>query len=317
MREFSELDYVLKQLKKGVPILDCSDWKVNNKMYGGAAGRKLGLTSSVGHDYMLKFPTSFKGRDLKNVEVSYGNNSLAEFVGSHIFEEIGVGVHNTKLAWYKGKLVVLCEDFIGKEEDLVEFSKLKNSSICEHEDTCNANSMDIWKVIYFIENTDWLVDIRDHLLQLFYDMFVIDYLNGNQDRTLNDFGLIRDKRIDKFYVAPVYDNGSCLFFKYSKEQIKECLNNTQVFISKMDSVTSRFTESGHNINPLKFMNTHFDLFKESIKKVLNANIREKLLYIFGYFKELDDFELYSVFYTEIYEYRLARLKELYDTKSNR
>lgn len=285
-------------------------------MYGGAAGRKLGVTSSVGHDYMLKFPASFKGRDLKNVEVSYGNNSLAEFVGSHIFEEIGVGVHNTKLAWYKGKLVVLCEDFIGKEDELIEFNKLKNSGACEHEDMYDANSMDIWEIIYLIENTDCLFTIRDYLLQVFYDMFVIDYLNGNPDRNLGNFGLIRDRRIDKLYIAPVYDNGNCLSFRYSKEQIKECLNDRQVFISKIGGVASRFTENGYNINPLKFMDTHFSLFRGSIEKVLNANIREKLQYIFGYFKELDDFELYSAFYTEIYKYRLEQLKELYNAKSN-
>lgn len=316
MKNLSEMNLKLNQLNAESKIIDCSSWDESYKEYGGAAGRKVGLTSPEGVDYMLKFATSFKGRNLKNVEVSYGNNPVSEFVGSHVFELISVPVHNTRLAWYKGKLTVLCEDFVKIDEDLVEFNKLKNSGACEYEDRYDATSMDIWEVIYLIQHTRQFSLISDMLLQRFFDTFVIDYVNGNPDRNLGNFGVIKSRTNRSVKVAPVYDNGNCLSFRYSKEQIKECLNDRQIFVSKIGGVASRFTERDHNINPLKFMDTNFRLFKVSIEKVLNTNIIDKLPSIFVHFRELDDFELYTTFYTEIYKYRLEQLKELYNVKSN-
>lgn len=316
MKNLSEMSLKLNQLNVEPKIIDCSLWEINKNRYGGAAGRKFGVTSPDGVNYMLKYATSFKGRNLKNVEVSYGNNPVSEFIGSHVYSLVNVPVHNTKLAWYKGKLVVLCGDFVGRDEELIEFNKIRNYGACENEDFYDATSLDIWEVLYTIQNTVDLNSVRNDLLQQLLDAFVIDYINGNPDRNLGNFGIIRNRITDNIRVAPIYDNGNCLSFRYSKEQIKECLENTDIFKNKLSAVASRFTEKDHSINPLKFMNTQFGLFKESIEKVLNANILDKLPDVFKSIEELEDSALYTEFYTKIYEYRLEQLKELYNTKSN-
>ena len=59
---------------------------------------------------MLKFPDSLKERDLKNVEISYGNNPISEHIGSLVFESLNIPVHETLLGLYDGESVVSDDD---------------------------------------------------------------------------------------------------------------------------------------------------------------------------------------------------------------
>lgn len=49
-------------------------------------------------------------------------------------------------------------------------------------------------------------------------MFVVDALIGNPDRNNGNWGLIY-KDHDILGLAPIYDNGNCLFDKWSDEKI--------------------------------------------------------------------------------------------------
>ena len=51
-------------------------------------------------------------------------------------------------------------------------------------------------------------------------MLFIDYLLGNEDRHLNNFGVIRDAKTLKFLrVAPIYDTGSCLGYDLTDDEL--------------------------------------------------------------------------------------------------
>ena len=68
-------------------------------------------------------------------------------------------------------------------------------------------------------------------------MLFIDYLLGNTDRHLNNFGVIRDAKTLKFLrVAPIYDTGSCLGYNLKDDELAhlyhiELLKKYETYIS--------------------------------------------------------------------------------------
>lgn len=93
-------------------------------MYGGTAGRKMGICYN-GNDYILKFPGNLKEQHMKNICLSYSNSPVCEYIGSKIYRMLGFAVHDTILGIRNGKIVVACRDFLGEGERLYEFDKIK------------------------------------------------------------------------------------------------------------------------------------------------------------------------------------------------
>lgn len=64
---------------------------------------------------MIKFPEStkdFMGRQKKNAHFpSYTASPLSEYIGSQIYQSLGIPVHETMLGIRDNKLVVACKDF--------------------------------------------------------------------------------------------------------------------------------------------------------------------------------------------------------------
>ncbi|HBA69055.1 MAG TPA: hypothetical protein DCZ40_06835 [Lachnospiraceae bacterium] len=92
-------------------IINFNDFQQNQRMYGGTAGRKMGITYN-GKDYLLKFPGNLKEQKMKNINLSYSNSPVCEYIGSKIYELVRLPVHNTILGTRNGKTVVACEDFL-------------------------------------------------------------------------------------------------------------------------------------------------------------------------------------------------------------
>ena len=61
-----------------------------------------------------------KDKQLKNIKMSYSNAPVSEYIGSHVYELIGMPVHETKLGVYKNRVVVGCKDFLSEGENLIE-----------------------------------------------------------------------------------------------------------------------------------------------------------------------------------------------------
>ena len=68
--------------------LDISHITPNNKVYGGLACTKIGVTLD-GIDYLVKYPTSTEAKNFKNTSQLYLNNSVSEYLGSKIFKLFG------------------------------------------------------------------------------------------------------------------------------------------------------------------------------------------------------------------------------------
>ncbi|MCL1863318.1 MAG: hypothetical protein FWF78_07120 [Defluviitaleaceae bacterium] len=115
-------------------IIDFSNAKTaRGVFYGGDAGAK----EAILHDdatWMIKYPKTT--RDLINPQISYTTSPLSEYLGSKIYELLGLPTHEVLLGTRKGKIVVACKDFTWltinertshKPYELIHFHYLKNT----------------------------------------------------------------------------------------------------------------------------------------------------------------------------------------------
>lgn len=92
-------------------LIDFNGYEQNQRMYGGTAGRKMGICYQ-GNNYILKFPGNLKEQQMKNIRLSYSNSPVCEYIGSQIYRLLGFPVHETLLGTRNGKTVVACKDFL-------------------------------------------------------------------------------------------------------------------------------------------------------------------------------------------------------------
>lgn len=108
--------------------MDFTNLPRKNKTYAGANGSKISVDID-GELYMLKFPAL----PSRNKEMSYTNGCISEYLGSHIFEIVGIPVQKTMLGTFKKngkeKIVVACKDFTSHDTVLQDFASLKNTII--------------------------------------------------------------------------------------------------------------------------------------------------------------------------------------------
>ena len=109
-------------------MIDFTDLPRRKKTYTGANGSKIAVMYND-ELYMLKFPVP----PSRNKEMSYTNGCVSEYLGSHIFEIIGIPVQETLLGTFmkngREKVVVACRDFTTDDTVLQDFASLKNTII--------------------------------------------------------------------------------------------------------------------------------------------------------------------------------------------
>ena len=259
-------------------LVDFNRYEANEKMYGGTAGRKIGIRYE-GNDYILKFPGNLKEQNMKNIQVSYSNSPICEYIGSRIYAILGIPVHETILGERKGKVVTACRDFLNEGEKLYEFDKIKVTYEPHFLDSngseTNGNGVDLYEILMTIEEHPFLKGVES-IKERFWDMFVVDSLIGNPDRNNNNWGIIvlpdGTKRI-----APVYDNGNCLNCKWDVRKMEAVLSDTKTI--EIESYKGRrciFEIKGKAINPYHLMESmKYEDCSKSVKRLVPI-IEEKL-----------------------------------------
>lgn len=175
--------------------IDFSKYKTNNKYYGGSE-KKEGITID-GVDYMLKFQ--------KQTAFGKRNNHISEFIGSHIFEMCGFSAHKTYLGYRFGEQVVACKDFNEGEKQFVPFNDVGESTLDQDKETYQYDYEDIMQML---RDNSKLTNV-DETISNFWQIYIMDALLGNFDRHGSNWGFIKEK--NRYSLAPVFDNGSCLF----------------------------------------------------------------------------------------------------------
>lgn len=229
-------------------MIDFTECKELVNTYGGSEKKKKIIYNN--EVYLLKFPDPIRE---KNAQISYVNNQFSEYIGCHIFHELGLPVQKTILGTYKDsakeKICVACRDFSNDGMELIEFSKLANS-VTSSDKKFSTSIEDVYEVIQKSKH------IRDKqtIIDRFWDMFLIDCLIGNPDRHLDNWGIIQlhDGHTE---FSPVFDCGSCLFPLYSEKQLKDLLNNDSELKNVSYNVKSAYKMNGktlfyHDINKI-------------------------------------------------------------------
>lgn len=293
-------------------MIDFNDCPLSDRAYGGAAGRKEGIIF-MDEPWLIKYPDNLKEKNLENVNESYGNNPVAEFIGSGVYAALGIEVHQTLLGTRNNKPVVACKDFVGNLERLVEFRELKVTYvphfINSDGDITNGTGMDINEAITCI-NEHHILSKVPGVKERFWLMFVVDALNGNPDRNNGNWGCIQNLMTREYRLAPVYDNGNCLYFRFSEDKMLEKLqSDASMQQLAVSGLTCRFTENGHRINPFSYMKKHLD----------NKYLKDAVDYVVRKFTDITLFSILDAsevipprynFYRELYMRRLSALKDI-------
>lgn len=197
--------------------------------YGGQAGDKDGILMDNEY-WMIKYPKST--RSMQGISLpQYTSSPLSEYIGSHIYDILGIPVHETLLGIRNNQLVVGCKDFQKHIGDLAEIRTIKNAAnkqISEIADNKLPESATGDKVIleelllHFEKNP--LLKI-DGLKERFWETVIIDVLIGNNDRNNGNWGLLFDENTNSYEIAPVYDNGNAFNNKTNDTRISELLHN--------------------------------------------------------------------------------------------
>lgn len=181
--------------------MNFSMFKRSDVYYSGSE-RKVGII--IGEDeYMVKFQkaTAFGKR----------YNHVSEYLGSRIFGLLGFEVQETFLGSYDGEPVVACKNFIGHDEYFVPFNDVGESTLDQDKELYQYTYEDIMQML---RDNSKLTNVNE-TISLFWEMFIVDALLGNFDRHGGNWGFIKSN--DRYRLAPVFDNGSCLYPKMIDE----------------------------------------------------------------------------------------------------
>ena len=192
---------------------DFSNCKVTPTFYGGSE-KKIGVLIN-GFEYMLKFQkyTNFGSKCF---------NHISEYIGSHIFRLLGYDSQETYLGYYNGEEVVACRNFVSKDFQFVPFNDVGESTLEQDKEKYQYSYQDIMKMLK--ENSK-LTNVEE-TISIFWEMFIVDALIGNFDRHGSNWGFL--KQNNKYTLAPIFDNGSCLFPRLTDEdEMLEIINSEE------------------------------------------------------------------------------------------
>ena len=133
------------------------------------------------------------------------NNHISEFIGSHIFELCGFKAHKTYLGHREGEEVVACKDFNVPGKQFVPFNDVGESTLDQDKETYQYDYEDIMKML---RDNSKITNVQE-TISMFWQIYIMDALLGNFDRHGANWGFIKEN--NSYTLAPVFDNGSCLF----------------------------------------------------------------------------------------------------------
>ena len=271
---------------------DYSKYEKTPVMFSGAE-KKFEIIID-GHRYIVKFQ--------KNSEVGLTYNYVSEYLGSHIFQSIGIPVQETFLGTYNGKNVVVMKNFLEPEDALVAFNGVGESSLERDKELYQYTYEDITAML--TENMK-STNVAE-TIERFWDMFIVDALIGNFDRHGGNWGFI--KRDNKYRIAPVYDNGSSLYPKLNTdEKIAEVLASQE----EIDKRIYQFPTSHIKVKNRKssyfevISSLQFEACNEALKRIVPRIDLERINRIVDEIEEIS--ELRKQFYKTMLQQRYEKI----------
>ena len=134
-----------------------------------------------------------------------------EVIATKIMERLGIPHVPYELLWDNGEPYSVCDDFVTADTELVaawriiQTQKKGNStSVYQHLLNC-CEDLGVKNIVPALDR-----------------MIVLDYIIANEDRHLNNFGLLRNaETLEWIGFAPIYDSGSSLGYDKRVSQIRQ------------------------------------------------------------------------------------------------
>lgn len=147
---------------------------------------------------------------IKGGSAPFHQQPFNEVIASEIADRLGIPHVLYTIAWIKDEPYSVCEDFVTDSMDLIpawriiQTKKKSNStSVYQHFVNC-CTALGIKDVVPFLDR-----------------MIVLDYIIANEDRHLNNFGLLRNaETLEWCGFAPIYDSGTSLGYDKLVGQIR-------------------------------------------------------------------------------------------------
>ena len=234
-------------------------------------------------DGMLKKAWIIDGGTRYLLKGGYKNELLQPFnevLASEICKRLGFNHVSYSLDTYKDTVVSKCPCFITKDTELITCFQIRNDM------KRNDNIKDYEEYIKVLEEHG----ISDARIKM-ENMYIIDYLITNEDRHLNNFGIIRDVNTLKWLdVAPIFDNGQSLNITYYDNEelhisgegrlfyevkpfdeiIKVVKDIKRIDLSKLDGIVEWFDELLHKYQHLtNFSDTRINRLCILLNRQLN------------------------------------------------
>lgn len=142
----------------------------------------------------------------------YWRDYLCEVIASEIYKAFNMPIPipyvDYSVCYIKcGDKIVpgsLSKNFLTEFEELITFGRLLDRQGIEFPIKADFDTK--WNLIVEVLNKHMTYDVTEDLVY----MFVVDFLMGNEDRHINNFGLCRDWRTNKFMMIPLFDTGMSL-----------------------------------------------------------------------------------------------------------
>lgn len=194
----------------------------------------------------------------------YKNEVLQPFnevLASMISKRLGFNYVSYTLEIVKDKVVSKCECFIDKNTELVSAYQILYN---------NCDKDNAYETYIDLLEKKGIKDARSSL----ENMFILDYIMLNEDRHLNNFGIIRN--VETLYwigTAPIFDTGESLnIIDYSDEEviingegrffyninnfddILDCIKDLKKYdLNKLDGICEEFDDLLHKYQPITKM----------------------------------------------------------------
>ena len=279
-------------------MFDFSNCELSGIRYGGSE-RKIGIKIGTSN-YMIKFQ--------KNTPFGKRYNHISEYLGSRIFEYLGFNTQKVYLGTYKGEQVVACKDFVVDGVQFVPFNDVGESTIEENRDLYQYTYEEI---IEMLKDNKKLTNVEE-TISIFWDMYIVDAWLGNFDRHGGNWGFL--KKDNKYTLAPVFDNGSCLFpTMIDENKMKEVVNSTKETWKRVyDFPTSQIKLHNEKSSYFKVINSLE--YEECNKALLKIFPRIDMSKVYEFIDELEWIsEVHKKFYKHMLNERYELiLKESFD-----
>lgn len=197
----------------------------------------------------------------------------------------------------------MCEDFLDKDEILVEFKTLSYSLSSERKYTSEIS--DIFEMI----NSVTSYKNKDDFENKFWDIFVVDTLIGNVDRHLGNWGIIAKDNVSK--LSPVYDCGSALHPLLSEEDVVNIIKNKELKNVSINLKTA-YKMNGKTLNYIDVYNIMPEGLNSALKRMYKLIDLDKIKNIIDSIDTLSDTMKY--FYYESIRIRKEEIIDRYYTE---